>query len=239
MPPSVESALLASVLEAENLIGPQRMRHDPSALAGVPAHITLRYPFIPRGKLRQIDMSRLWTLIGEIEPFITVLATVNRFPGVVWLTPEPTEPLLSLRRVMGTEWPEYPPYGRGIDSKDIVPHRTVSHLDGAEADGLIAALQGGLPITSRVEEVSLMTSQEGRWTRRASFRLGGWSPRRNGCGPGARAARLPPRLGARWPSRFPAPTWKLGPGVRRSFVFAPRPQIVWPHRGLYFRHQLR
>ncbi len=135
------------------------MQHDPSALAGVPAHITLLYPFIPPVQLGQPDMSRLRRQIGEIEPFVTVLATANRFPGVVWLAPETTEPLFSLMHIV---WTEYPPHGGTIESKKIVPHLAVAHLGGAEALGLVATLEGALPITSRVDEVRIMTSQQGR-----------------------------------------------------------------------------
>lgn len=41
----LESALVVLVPEAEALVKSFRDRHDPSAAAGVPAHITLLYPF--------------------------------------------------------------------------------------------------------------------------------------------------------------------------------------------------
>ena len=41
----IESALMVLVPEAESLVKPFRDRYDPSAAAGVPAHITLLYPF--------------------------------------------------------------------------------------------------------------------------------------------------------------------------------------------------
>ena len=45
--PSIESALVVLVPEAEALVKPFRDRYDPSAAVGVPAHITLLYPFKP------------------------------------------------------------------------------------------------------------------------------------------------------------------------------------------------
>ncbi len=42
---AIESALMVLVPEAETLVKPFRDRYDPSAAAGVPAHITLLYPF--------------------------------------------------------------------------------------------------------------------------------------------------------------------------------------------------
>jgi hypothetical protein len=43
----IGSALVVLVLEAEASVKPFRDRHDPSAAAGMPAHITLLYPFKP------------------------------------------------------------------------------------------------------------------------------------------------------------------------------------------------
>ena len=43
--PLIESALVVLVPEAESLVKPFRDRYDPAAAAGVPAHITLLYPF--------------------------------------------------------------------------------------------------------------------------------------------------------------------------------------------------
>lgn len=42
-----ESALIVRVPEAEPLVGTFRDRFDPVARLGVPAHITLLYPFEP------------------------------------------------------------------------------------------------------------------------------------------------------------------------------------------------
>ena len=42
---SSESALVVLVPEAEGVVKPFRDLHDPSAAAGMPAHITLLYPF--------------------------------------------------------------------------------------------------------------------------------------------------------------------------------------------------
>jgi len=41
----VESSLMIVVPEAERLVKPFREKYDPSAAVGVPAHITLLYPF--------------------------------------------------------------------------------------------------------------------------------------------------------------------------------------------------
>ncbi|HYN34704.1 MAG TPA: hypothetical protein VES40_18925 [Ilumatobacteraceae bacterium] len=41
------SALVVLVAEAETLISAHRLRHDPVAARGVPAHVTVLHPFAP------------------------------------------------------------------------------------------------------------------------------------------------------------------------------------------------
>ena len=64
-PPSeemeIESALIIAVPEAEPLVKALRERFDWSAAQGVPAHITILYPFIPPEKLRQ----KCWPTCGS------------------------------------------------------------------------------------------------------------------------------------------------------------------------------
>jgi hypothetical protein len=45
----MQSALLLPVPAAEAAVGPYRALLDPSARDGVPAHITVLYPFLPGG----------------------------------------------------------------------------------------------------------------------------------------------------------------------------------------------
>ena len=48
-----ETALVIAVPEAEPLVSDWRAQHDWSAQRGVPAHITLLYPFVPHGEGRR------------------------------------------------------------------------------------------------------------------------------------------------------------------------------------------
>jgi hypothetical protein len=43
----LQSALLLPVPAAESVVGPHRARRDASARDGVPAHVTVLYPFLP------------------------------------------------------------------------------------------------------------------------------------------------------------------------------------------------
>jgi 2'-5' RNA ligase len=77
-----ESALVAVVPEAEFLAKPFHERYDPSAALGVPAHITLLYPFKPPD---QIDAAMLAQLSGSFARFAPIafeLQSIRRFPDV-------------------------------------------------------------------------------------------------------------------------------------------------------------
>ena len=56
---SSESALVVLVPEAEAIAKPFRDQYDPSAAAGVPAHITLLYPFKAPDEIDDITLCKL------------------------------------------------------------------------------------------------------------------------------------------------------------------------------------
>ena len=53
------SALIVAVPEVEPLVGDWRSRYD-NATLGVPAHVTLLFPFVPAAQLDDV-------LLGELE----------------------------------------------------------------------------------------------------------------------------------------------------------------------------
>ena len=96
MPP-IESALVVLVPDAEVLVKPFRDRHDPSAAVGVPAHITLLYPFIAPDESGSAVLDDLRQCFQRFPPFDFSFAESRRFPGVLYLAPEPAEPFRELR----------------------------------------------------------------------------------------------------------------------------------------------
>lgn len=101
-----------------------RDRMDPSAADGVPAHITLIYPFMPPSELKDDVRRRVEDIVAAEPSFPFVLTTVRRWPGVVYLAPEPDEPFRRLTAALAAAFPDYPPY-EGIHD-EIVPHLTVA-----------------------------------------------------------------------------------------------------------------
>ena len=73
-----------------------RQHHDPMAPLGVPAHVTLLYPFLPSAELTPAVRRRIARLTRDVRPFDVAFERTGRFPGVVWLAPEPAEPFVAL-----------------------------------------------------------------------------------------------------------------------------------------------
>ena len=175
--PSIESALVVLVPEAEALVKPFRDRYDPSAALGVPAHITLLYPFKPPDEVGSAVLDELRRGFARFAPFRFALAHIRRFPAeVLYLAPEPDEPFRRLTSAISDWYPETPPYGGKWP--DIVPHLSVARLTDEQkldriADEFAQASRGVLPIRATAEEVALMDNRPGRWQVRATLCLGG------------------------------------------------------------------
>jgi hypothetical protein len=63
----MQSALLLAVPAAEAAVGPHRARLDSSALDGVPAHITVLYPFLPPAEIGPDALARLSRLFAGVK----------------------------------------------------------------------------------------------------------------------------------------------------------------------------
>ena len=173
--PLEESAFVLLVPEAEPLVKSFRDRYDPSAAAGVPAHITLLYPFKPPDEVDQAVLRRLRCCFQRFAPFRFSLAPIRRFiDGVLYLTPEPDEPFRQLVLAIWDQYRETPPYGGKWP--DIVPHLSVAWVKDEQqldriADDFAKASHGRLPIPATAAQVTLMEKRSGHWFIRATFDL--------------------------------------------------------------------
>ena len=81
-----ESALIVLVPEAEPLVGSLRNKYDPSAAEGVPAHVTVLYPFKQPTEIVEGVLDMLRRTFAEFSPFQFSLAEARRFQsGVLYL----------------------------------------------------------------------------------------------------------------------------------------------------------
>jgi len=171
-----ESALVVLAPAAEALVKPFRDRWDPAAAAGVPAHVTVLYPFHPPAALAPAIAARLARLFAQHAPFDYQLTELRRFPSVLYLAPEPAAPFRALTAAVAGAFPEYPPYGGQFDN--VIPHLTVAEQHDADQLAAIehdvrAACGHRLPLRLRAEAVVLLDNERGAWRVRATFALGG------------------------------------------------------------------
>jgi 2'-5' RNA ligase len=170
-----QSALVVLVPEAEPVVKAFRDRHDPAAADGMPAHITVLYPFILPNSLAADVIDELRTTFLRHERFRFQLAEVRSWPSVLYLAPQPEMPLRALTQAVVERYPAYPPYEGEFD--DVIPHLTIADLESAEHRGAIYARfhqssKGKLPIEVEVREVWLMVKHGGVWAPQVAFELG-------------------------------------------------------------------
>ena len=154
-----ESALIVPVPEAEPVVKNLRARFDPAAPAGVPAHITLLYPFIVPDALDESILAELEAIFSGVVAFPFNLSTTALFPEVFYLVPDPADPFSRLTAAIATRWPETPPYG-GIYA-ETVPHLTVAQTsDDSIVDTIQRKIEPVLPLACRAREAWLMVNRE-------------------------------------------------------------------------------
>ncbi|NUS10482.1 MAG: 2'-5' RNA ligase family protein [Streptomyces sp.] len=162
------TALLATVAEAEPLVAHWRRRFDASAAAGVPAHVTVLFPFLDVERVTDGVIGDLTALVAGHGPCSVRFEECGRFPDVLYLAPAPARPLRALTEAVAARWPEAPPYGGQF--AEVVPHLTVAHGQPPHVlDEVEAALARGLPATATISSVSLFVSDGHVWRRHAEF----------------------------------------------------------------------
>ncbi len=186
--PTGDTAIIVPIPAAEPLVDRWRARFDKHAAQGVPAHITLLSPFVPRSQLaaalpvlREIlagpppDLSfdRLDVFPGGPD------AHGQPRPGLAVLTPRPGDWFLDRSRALCQRFGLLP-YG-GRYGADVHPHLTVAYgsLDRAEQDARFAAIAAdlapNLPLCCRPRQARVMVRDGEPWRVYAAIPLTGTS----------------------------------------------------------------
>lgn len=169
-----ESAFVVLVPESEAYVGALRDRYDPSAALGAPAHITILYPFMPPAMITEEVLAKVREELSSRLSFAFGLKRVARFPGVLYLEPEPAEPLVALTNGLASRFPSYPPYGGR--HADVRPHLTVAQTTERQLDLAENELRAILPVegvTSQCCELVLIENSLGKWQQMCRFTLDG------------------------------------------------------------------
>lgn len=172
----IEAALIVVSPAADAVVGDQRSHLDRAARAGVPAHLTVVYPF--KADLDDEDHRALVKLFGSFPAFRLRGERTGWFEeSVVFIEPVDPTPVIALTEAVHAAFPAFPIYGGRFD--EIVPHLTIGHDQPYEA--LRAAervVQDRLPISQVVNHVelwsgpALATAPDGSWRRLRTYRLG-------------------------------------------------------------------
>lgn len=174
---SGESAIVLLVPESEPVVGRWRNRYDSSAAFGVPAHVTLLFPWFD-APLTDDDERELRDVLLSQPSFDVTFSTTARFTAVLYLQPDDGGPLLALMNRLYEAFPDYPPYG-GIHEDNVIPHLTIvdASREGsfeAVAEEVVADVHPRLPISTAVREVAVLESDDdGIWRVRTAIPLGG------------------------------------------------------------------
>jgi 2'-5' RNA ligase len=158
--------VVVPVPAAEPVVSTWRERFDGSAAQGMPAHITVLYPFLPEERLSGEVLTRLRELCAGMPALDVLFRRTGRFSGVLYLDPEPADGPRQLTLAIAEQWPEAPPY-RGSFA-EVIPHLTVAHgADDGVLDDIDADVLRRLPVSARLVEACLYVFDGERWQPRA------------------------------------------------------------------------
>ena len=156
-----------------------------NASAGIPAHLTLLYPFLDPNALDSDVRSALASVAGGHEAIGFELAGSAAWPDTVYVAVNPERPFTRLQADLAKAFPAFPIYGLPAPFA-FVPHVTVAE-GGAAADPatLEAPAWAALPRSRRADALEVIVrAGDGRWRTRWRVALAGST--RTGSAPGTR-----------------------------------------------------
>jgi 2'-5' RNA ligase superfamily len=169
-PTSSQTALIVSVPEAEAVVGEHRHHLDVAASWGVPAHVTVLYPFVEPVHARDPDvLAAVRAAVGMVRAFRCSFSRTAWFDDeTLWLDPDPAQPFRDLTAAVWSAFPNHPPYGGAHAA--IVPHLTVAERKLGDLGALERAdrmVGRSLPVRTYVDRVLLMTGARAPMSWRA------------------------------------------------------------------------
>ena len=135
-------------------------RLDPAAGFGLPAHVTVLYPFGPVDLLDEALRSNLRRVFAAEAKFEVEFRRSQWFgDDVLFLAPEDPRPFVALTEAVASAYPQWQPYGGTFET--VIPHLTViteaSRLPSSdECRAAETTLAGRLPLRDVADRVLLM-----------------------------------------------------------------------------------
>ena len=150
-----------------------RRQSASGALEGLPAHITLLYPFVAPESIDTSLQARLTEITASHPRFAYRLTGPHRWPGILYASVEPRTPFVALQADLARAFPEHPLYG---GTYDFSPHVTIAEGAAAESVTIVGHRAWGdlsEAATARAEAIELIVRTAGRWSTRWRIPLEG------------------------------------------------------------------
>ena len=169
--PSEATALIVRVALPHRLEA-LRMRSVPDAVEGLPAHVTLAYPFAEPAAIDDALLALVAEVVARHASWTLRLVERRRWPDVVYAGLEHEAPAVALQAELAETFPSLPIYGGTIDV--FVPHVTIAEGQAVN-DPAVDADPGwdDLPVSLAVDEVELIVRSDDRWHVEGRFQLRG------------------------------------------------------------------
>jgi 2'-5' RNA ligase len=132
---------------------------------GVPAHLTLLYPFLPPVELTPVVRTVIAQIAATESAFSYEMRGPTRWPDTIYVAVDPERPFLRLHAALAAAYPDYPIYGR--PRFGLVPHITVAEGDCVEDPATLAdPAWAVLPAPAGAAALEVIASNAaGRWRR--------------------------------------------------------------------------
>ena len=159
-----ETAVVVTVPAADAVVSRFRREHTPSGAEGMPAHVTVLFPFVDPARLEAGMLDALGRELAAFPPFELTLAALRRFdgpPAVLYLAPAPSEPFVAMTRALGARFGILP---YGGEHADVIPHLTVAtRAEPAVFDAIGDEVARELPVRGRVDAAEVWGHDAEGW----------------------------------------------------------------------------
>ena len=156
----------AVIIRADLPPGLERLRRASvdDAGRGVPAHLTLLYPFVESGEVGAAVRRTLASIASRHEPFDYEQVRMATWPDTIYVAVAPERLFVGLQRDLQAAFADYPIYRKGAGFR-FVPHVTIAEGRAVHDPATRSSRAWrALPRTTRAAAIEVIaTDAGGRW----------------------------------------------------------------------------
>ncbi|MFF2847967.1 2'-5' RNA ligase family protein [Streptomyces sp. NPDC058001] len=170
--PPGTTAVVITLAEADVLLDAARQVNGSLVRPGLPAHVTLRYPFLPAAELSAATDRAVRDFAAATPAREVDLTEVTTAPGFVAVGAPALQPVAD---AFGERWPGIAPYGGRFGPRPPVHVTVAIGATEEESADVVARLRPLLPVTGRADALRLAVLTDRGWRIRltAAFRTRG------------------------------------------------------------------